>query len=200
MMEKTVTINMSYTKTPAKIPWSKSELEECLRFLPLIWAHSNSLQRLAPGLWVRQCVWNLQTQSRICLCKSMWRWKKGSKMFSHVPSSASPIYGTWGLLAPCLWPQSRTVAWGKIKQLCRWSLAVSNVIAVLLPYDFCKAANMWMNTSPLHSIIPFWLSNNSKQQGFSSLSGAPTVNYCMNLSPLSLCEQHEEVWIDFTTQ
>lgn len=110
----------SQIKKKRKFPWSKS-VGLNRRSVPAVQippSHLGSFQLVAAsprGFGVRQCVCNLQTQSRICLCKSMWRLERGSEIFSHVPSSASPIYGTpagaiW--LPACQRPWSHTVAWG----------------------------------------------------------------------------------------
>lgn len=123
---------------PAKIPWSKSSVLNwrsvpAVQSPPLIWAHSSSLQ-LSLGLWVRQCVWNLQTQSRICLCKSMWRWKEEARCLVTYPYPPHPSTEHEAIWLPARGHDHalrheaflQRVSINKTSHLCSWSAATKH--------------------------------------------------------------------------
>lgn len=54
------------------------------------------------ALRVNQCVWNLQTLGRMCLCKPSWRWKEEVRRLVTYPQLAAPFSTNIKSLGP--WP------------------------------------------------------------------------------------------------
>lgn len=102
--------------------WNTEECPRQFRFLPSPSSSSSGLiparcSVLASGSWVRQCVWNLQTQSRICLCKSMWRWKEEARCLVTYPHPPRPSTKYEATLAPCPRPWWCTESLGHLTLL-----------------------------------------------------------------------------------